>query len=61
MMNAEAVGGRFTDADVYAHEATVAALYPTTISSAQDQTTTSGSADRGWLEFNGRGDYRRTA
>lgn len=56
-------GGRpeFTLDDVYAHEATLSALYPDNRNvRPKIRQQLQVLRDRGWLEFNGRGTYRRT-
>jgi type II restriction enzyme len=58
----EAVGTpEFTLEEVYAHEATLAALYPENSNvRPKIRQQLQMLRDRGWLEFNGRGKYRRT-
>jgi hypothetical protein len=62
MRAVEAVGRpEFTLDDVYAHEATLAALYPGNNNvRPKIRQQLQVLRDRGWLEFNGRGHYRRT-
>ena len=48
-------------ADVYAHEAALAALYPGNNNvRPKIRQQLQVLRDRGWLAFNGRGTYRRT-
>ncbi|WP_370627362.1 hypothetical protein [Brevundimonas sp. PAMC22021] len=63
MKAVEAVGRpEFTLADVYAHEAALAALYPgNNHVRPKIRQQLQVLRDRGWLAFNGRGVYRRTA
>ena len=63
VMNAvEAIGcPEFTLNDVYAHEAILSALYPGNNNvRPKIRQQLQVLRDRGWLEFNGRGTYRRT-
>jgi type II restriction enzyme len=64
VMNAvEAIGRpEFTLDDVYAHEASLSALYPDNHNvRPKIRQQLQVLRDRGWLAFNGRGTYRRTA
>ena len=59
---AVSLGGRpeFTLDDVYSHEARLAALYPANNNvRPKIRQQLQVLRDRGWLEFNGRGTYRR--
>ena len=52
----------FNLADVYVHKAALAALYPGNNNvRPKIRQQLQVLRDRGWLEFNGRGVYRRTA
>lgn len=57
----EAIGRpEFTLDDVYAHEAALAAIYPGNNNvRPKIRQQLQVLRDRGWLEFNGRGSYRR--
>ena len=62
MKAVEAVGrDEFTIEDVYAQEATLAALYPGNNNvRPKIRQQLQVLRDRGWLAFDGRGRYRRT-
>lgn len=62
MTAVEAIGRpEFTLDDVYAHEASLSALYPDNNNvRPKIRQQLQVLRDRGWLAFNGRGVYRRT-